>query len=85
MYIIFDHLMRFECINKPELDSQFPKIIQPSINYKKGEIITFNILDPSVQVEVKDIAGQYEIVDIKHYITFLMEGEQETVIYLERK
>ena len=84
MYIIFDHIMRFECVNKPELDSQFPKIVQPSINYKIGETITFDI-DVSFQEETKKIAGEYTVVDMKHYISYMLEGEQETVIYLEKK
>jgi len=83
MYIIFDHVMRFECVNVPELNGKFPKVMQPSIEYKIGDKIKFNT-DLSPNEEDQAVKGTYTVVDIEHTINYFFEGEQETIIHLER-
>jgi hypothetical protein len=83
MYIIFDHIMRFECVNDSKLNGRFPKVIQPSIMYKIGDFILFNV-DTPLEDEDQNIKGKYKVVDITHTINYFFEGEQETTVYLER-
>jgi len=83
MYIIFDHLMRFECVNDSGLNGRFPKVVQPSIAYKIGDEIAFNVDTPLDEGD-ETLKGTYKVVDIKHTINYFFEGEQETTVYLER-
>lgn len=75
--------MRFECVNNSRLNDRFPKVVQPSIIYKIGDVILFNV-DTPLEEEDQNIKGKYKVVDITHTINYFFEGEQETTVYLER-